>query len=442
MDRRSPLTLTSPLKWCYWALIVYDAKVMKRKRTLWEIWGLSRSECNSSLYAFSLERVICEIISRKVEVKMKKVKKMMEIAISAVVLLALLGGCAHTSQSQEQSNIDDGRINTDSQVVGAQDETNAAAGNEQNTTVFIDEKLDENLFISAELKVPEKTLYEYATQLKSFDYAKVQEAIGPNAEGNLAVDDGNDGFTSGSLTYQRNDMANHLDTYCSYAGEMGLTDDRELSFMSQADAVARMQNFIGMLGVGGEPEALDVVAMDQADFENAKKAIMEDGDYQFLSAKGYGNDTFDEGMEVYRIIFRVNVNGAPVYRGEPNLRQTSERFLAYPAVITALLSNSGIEMITMSGMFEPYGEHQKEAPIICEDGIKEAIMKKFGDVILTSEFRAKNIWMEYIPLLREDSFTEMDLIPAWCVDFEVDGNSVQDSRYSIRFNAVTGEEIS
>ena len=69
-------------------------------------------------------------------------------------------------------------------------------------------------------------------------------------------------------------------------------------------------------------------------------------------------------------------------------------------------------------------------------------MKKFGDVILTSEFRAKNIWMEYIPLLREDSFTEMELIPVWCVDFEVDGQSVEDSGYSIRFNAITGEEIS
>ena len=373
---------------------------------------------------------------------MKKIKKIMEIAISAVVLLALLEGCAHTSQSEEQSNTDDGRIDTDSQVVGAQDETNTAAGAEQHKTVFIDEKLDENLFISAELKMPEKVLYEYATQLKSFDYAEVQKAIGQNEEGNLDVDDGNDGFTSGSLTYQRNDMANHLDTYCSYAGEMGLTDDRELSFMPQADAVARIQNFIGMLGVGGELEALDVVAMDQADFENVKKAIMEDGDYQFLSAKGYGSDTFEEGMEVYRIVFRINVNGSPVYRGEPNLRQTSERFLAYPAAVTALLSNNGIEMITMMGMFEPYEEQRKEAAIIGEDGIKEAIMKKFGDVILTSEFRAKNIWMEYFPLLREDSFTEMDLIPAWCVDFEVDGESVEDSRYSIRFNAVTGEEIS
>ncbi len=368
-------------------------------------------------------------------------KKTIIASMSMLVLLILLGGCANTSQG-EVPNIDYGSTEADTQMVEAQDETNINAGDEQDTTAFVDEKLDENLFISAELKMPENNLYEYVTQLKNFDYDIVQEAIGQNTEGNLVVDDGSDKFTGGSLTYQRNDMANHLDTYCSYAGEMGLTDDRDLSFMSQEDAVARLQSFMGMLDVGGELEALDVVAMNQSDFENVKKAIMEDSDYQFLSAKGYGSDTFKEDMEIYRIIFRMNVNGIPVYRNEPNLRQSSERFLAYPATVTALLSNNGIEMITMMGMFEPYEEHQKEAIIIGEDGIKEAIMKKFGDVILTSEFRAKNIWMEYFPLLREDSFTEMELIPVWCVDFEVDGQSVEDSGYSIRFNAITGEEIS
>ncbi|MDE5698617.1 MAG: hypothetical protein K2I96_14605 [Lachnospiraceae bacterium] len=372
---------------------------------------------------------------------MKKNKKMIETAMGMVVLMALLGGCATTSQSEEPSNIDYSSIDTAAQMVDAQDETDIDVGDVQNTAVFIDEKLNENLFISAELKMPENNLYEYATHLKSFDNDKVQEAIGQNAEGTIVID-GSDEFAGGSLTYQRNDMASHLGTYCSYAGERGLTDDRELSFMTQADAIARMQRFIEMLGVGGELEVLDVVAMDQADFETVKKAIMEDGDYQFLSAKGYGNDTFDEGMEVYQIIFRMNVNGIPVYRNEPGLRGTSERFLAYPASITALLSNNGIEMITMMGMFEPYDEYQKEAVIIGEDGIKEAILKKFGDVILTSEFQAKNIWMEYFPLLREGSFTEIDLIPVWCVDFEIDGASIEDSRYTLRFNAVTGEEIS
>ena len=373
-------------------------------------------------------------------------KKTVIASMGMLVFLTLSGGCANTSQG-EVPGIDDGSTEAYIQMVEAQDETNMNVGAEQDTITFIDEKLDENLFISAELKMPENNLYEYDTQLKRFDYDSVQEAIltistEQNAEGNLAVDDGSDKFTGGSLTYQRNDMANRLDTYCSYAGEMGLADDRDLSFMSKEDAARRMQSFIGMLGVGGELEALDVVAMDQADFENVKKTIMEDGDYQFLSAKGYGSDTFEEDMEVYRIIFRMNVNGIPVYRNEPNLRQTSERFLAYPATVTVLLSNHGIEMISMMGMVEPYEEHQKETAIIGEDGIKEAIMKKFGDVILSSEFRAKNIWMEYFPLLREDSFTEMDLIPVWCVEFEVDGQSIEDSRYSIRFNAITGEEIS
>lgn len=384
-------------------------------------------------------------------------KKTVTASMGMLVFLTLSGGCANTSQG-EVPGIDDGSTEAYIRMAEAQDETTMNvgeeqdtttmnAGEEQDTTTFIDEKLDENLFISAELKMPENNLYEYAAQLKSFDYDSVQEAIltistGQNAEGNLVVDDGSDEFTGGSLTWQRNDMATHLDTYCSYAGEMGLADDRDLPFMSRADAVARIQNMVGMFDVGGELEALDVVAMDSVDFENVKKAIMEDSDYQFLSAKGYGSDTFEEDMEVYRIIFRMNVNGIPVYRNEPNLRQTSERFLAYPAVVTVLLSNNGIEMISMMGMFEPYEEHQKKTAIIGEDGIKEAIMKKFGDVILSSEFRAKNIWMEYFPLLREDSFTEIELIPVWCVEFEVDGQSIEDSRYSIRFNAITGEEIS
>ena len=366
------------------------------------------------------------------------------VKIGLAVLLVFLGGCAHTSLREEESKIDYDRTDTDTQVVEAQDETDIPAEiASQDTAVFIDEELDENLFICAELKMPENNLYEYATRLKSFDYDKVQEAIGQDAKGTLVVNDGSDEFAGGSLTYQRNDMANHLDTYCSYAGEMGMADDRDLAFMSRADAAARMWSFMKTLGVGGELEVLNMVAMDQADFENVKKAILEDDDYRgVLSAKGYEGDAFDEGMEVYRINFRVEVNGIPVYRNEPGLRGTSDRFLAYPAVVTALLSNNGIEMITMIGMFEPYEEHQKEVAVIGEDGIKEAIMKKFGDVILTNEFKAKNIWMEYFPLLKEDSFTKMDLIPVWCVDFEIDGESVEDSGYTIRFNAITGEEIS
>ena len=147
-------------------------------------------------------------------------KKTVIASMGMLVFLTLSGGCANTSQG-EVPGIDDGSTEAYIQMVEAQDKTTMNVGEEQDTTIFIDEKLDENLFISAELKMPENNLYEYVTQLKSFDYDIVQEAIstistGQNTEGNLVFDDGSDEFTGGSLTYQRNDMATHLDTYCSY----------------------------------------------------------------------------------------------------------------------------------------------------------------------------------------------------------------------------------
>ncbi len=97
-------------------------------------------------------------------------KKMIALTMGLAVLLTILGGCTQSPQSEEQSNIDFESLDTDIQVAESQDETNVDSGEEQDTAVFIDEKLDENLFISAELKMPENNLYEYATQLKSFDY--------------------------------------------------------------------------------------------------------------------------------------------------------------------------------------------------------------------------------------------------------------------------------
>lgn len=367
---------------------------------------------------------------------MKKKKKMLETMLGMIILLVLLGGCAHTAQSEEQTNTDYGSIDTDTQVTEVQDETDTDKGQTQNKAVLMDEKLDENLFISAELKMPENNLYEYTTGLKNFDYDKAQEAIQDHAEGTI-------GGEAGSLIYQRNDMAGHLDTYCAYAGEQGLVNDKELSFLSKEDAVAQIQSLMEQLEVGGNLGTPDVIAMDKANFINVQKVIMEDDSYQkALSAKGYESDTFDEDLEVYRMTFRMEVDGISVYRNEPWLQQTTERYIAYPVTVMVLLTNSGIEMITMTGMIEPCDGLQKEVAVIGEDGIKEAILNKFDGVILPVEYKAVNIWMEYFPLLKEGSFTEVDLIPVWCVDFEINGETVGDSQYTIRFHAVTGEEIS
>lgn len=62
-------------------------------------------------------------------------------------------------------------------------------------------------------------------------------------------------------------------------------------------------------------------------------------------------------------------------------------------------------------------------------------------MILTDEHKVTNIWMEYFPLLQNDSFTDIKLIPVWCLDFEVNGNGAEAGGYTIRINAITGDEI-
>lgn len=144
-----------------------------------------------------------------------------------------------------------------------------------------------------------------------------------------------------------------------------------------------------------------------------------------------------------KMTFPIKVNGISAYgRNEPVLQQTRDVIIAQPAGMTVLFSNSGIEMISIAGALEPYDGKKKEADIIGKEGIKDAIATKFGDVILSDEYKAVNIWMEYFPLLADGSFTDVALIPVWCIDFEINGKMEKDCIYTLRINAITGDEVS
>lgn len=114
--------------------------------------------------------------------------------------------------------------------------------------------------------------------------------------------------------------------------------------------------------------------------------------------------------------------------------------LAYPMQAIVIISEKGIEEIQLMGALEQLDDQSKKFEIIQYEGIREALEKKYGDVILTDDYKVIRIWMEYFPLIKADSFSEVELIPVWCCDFEINGETGLD--YTIRFNAITGEEIS
>ena len=105
-------------------------------------------------------------------------KRIFSVLMAMTFFAAVLTGCTHKSQVEDQS-----KSKPDSAAsVAAQDtEVSIDDGTQQepdttsevlDTAIIIDEKLDENLFIKAELKMPEATLYEYSTQLKTLTLRK------------------------------------------------------------------------------------------------------------------------------------------------------------------------------------------------------------------------------------------------------------------------------
>ena len=313
-------------------------------------------------------------------------------------------------------------------------------------------KIDENLYIDATLQMPGTQLNEYNTKLKDFNMKDIMTYLYPDIEETELVTDESGGIgygaayiggESGSMSYSKDDDTSYLQLLCGYADEKKLAETKELQFESITDARAQVKELTDKMGIPGELGKENITAFNSADLNNIQSNMEQDSDYKdLLSAKKQQSRTFETDTEIYCFTYGIKIDGLQVYANDdPILQQTRDVLIAQPVNIEVMISNRGIESVFVSGIMEEPDVCNANVDIIGEKGITEALNKKFGDVILTDEYKATNIWMEYFPLLQNDSFTDIKLIPVWCLDFEVNGNGAEAGGYTIRINAITGDEI-
>lgn len=249
------------------------------------------------------------------------------------------------------------------------------------------------------------------------------------------------GGDDGALVYRANDEVNYIETLCSYAGRENLIPKKDLKFATIENAANKIEKFISKFDIGCELGNPAVTALNGNDLNEVQKKIMNDDIGDILRAKKTRGRNFDSSTEVYYFEYPFVLNHLPVFgNDDPTVQYTGDvPLLAQNMGLTAIMSKSGIEELTMFGMLDRLSEDSGKAKIMGYDGIREALKKKFGDVILTDKYRVINIWMEYFPLIKKDSFNQVNVIPLWCCDFEINGKK---ENYTLRFNAVTGEEIS
>lgn len=322
----------------------------------------------------------------------------------------------------------------------------------------IQETITENLTVNTKIEIPGKSFATYNTEYKNFDNEKIVELLWPeSSEEEIQINEYDGGASeitfqdetvalgAGVMKYDKNDEIKYLSSLASYAEENALLEKKNLSFMKEEEAISNIEAFLSSLELGTSLGKRETFALSKEDMLSIQNAMKSDEDYKsFYESGKFQEQIFDADDEMYYIKYSFSLDGVPVFgEGDPTVQMSGgveQPLLADPMGATFLFSNSGICEIRLTGMVNQLNIETENQEIIRFDGIKKALVKKFGDVILSDNYNLSNMWLEYFPKRKEDSFDKVELIPVWCCKFDINGDINVD--YALRFNAITGEEIS
>lgn len=376
---------------------------------------------------------------------------------SVLLLCMVLTGCsangeqiiAETIATAETGNLKEG--------------TNAdLEGSSTTGQADIKETIMEHVTADAKMEIPRKTYAAYSAEFKTFDREKVAEFLWPESSKEeiqtneydggvieIAFGDESIGFEDGTMRYIKNSDVTYLSNIASYGAEAGLLEEKDLAFMPGEQAMQEVEAFFAELDLGVDLGEKKILALTEKDMSDIQDKMKNEEHYKsFYESGRFQERAFDTGDEMYYMKFTFSLDGLPVLGSEdPEVEMiggVDSALIAFPAEAMVLYSDSGICRVDMSGVPGKLREESEKQEIIGFDKIREGIIKKFGDVILTEDYNLSGIWLEYFPRIKVGSpKREIEFIPVWCCDFDVTNTEADfEVDYALRFNAFTGEEIS
>lgn len=265
----------------------------------------------------------------------------------------------------------------------------------------IQETITENLTVNTKIEIPEKSFATYNTEYKNFDNEKIVELLWPeSSEEEIQINEYDGGASeitfqdetvalgAGVMKYDKNDEIKYLSSLASYAEENALLEKKNLSFMKEEEAISNIEAFLSSLELGTSLGERETFALSKEDMLSIQNAMKSDEDYKsFYESGKFQEQIFDADDEMYYIKYSFSLNGVPVFgEGDPTVQMSGgveQPLLADPMGATFLFSNLGICEIRLTGMVNQLNIEAENQEIIRFDGIKKALVKKFGDVILS-----------------------------------------------------------
>lgn len=387
-----------------------------------------------------------------------------KIYFSVLLLCTALTGCSTNREQIVAETIAAGKAGNVEESEETGTEENGAADTGQSDTVEqidIKETIMEHVTADARMEISRKTYAAYGAEYKTFDREKVAALLWPGSSKEeiqtneydggvteITFGDESIGFEIGSMRYIKNNDITYLSAIASYGAEAGLLEEKDLAFMPEEQAMQEAESFFAELDLSVDLGEKKILALSKENMSDIQDRMKNEEHYKsFYESGRFQERTFDADDEMYYMKFAFSLDGLPVLGPtDPEVEMVGgvdSASIAFPMEATVLLSDAGICRMDMYGLPGKLTEESEKQEMIGFDEIREGIIKKFGDVILTEDYNLSEIWLEYFPLIKAGSSKkEIDLIPVWCCVFDIDTETDFEVDYALRLNAFTGEEIS
>ncbi len=382
--------------------------------------------------------------------------------IFAVLILASLSGCGRTEPDVPAVTDKPEESSALSDTSAALSESAPAAAPKRAETQRLLGQIDEYVQIDAKATLPEKEAYStYTLKMVDCDPDRLFGIFSPEGYGSYTIEDRNYfcyfessgkklvvqdnkiSYNAYNIAWGENPM-DDVETLMYYFARMhAQSETHDLSFMTTAQMEQFCNDIFLQLGVSFESKLERCVTLTGQEILDFQSELF--GASGSNMQMGFTSTSLTEATDTCYLEFSFTYDGLPLLGSEEPGVTSAVNMMPTPSVTAAIMINAdGLQSFEM---YFPCTAELKSEPqaILSIDEAVAALKGKYDLEIHTSTEVFSGIWLEYIPIVTEDSTI---LTPYWCFAtqsvWEEDPNVISwHSEYANaqRFNAITGKDL-
>lgn len=377
-------------------------------------------------------------------------KKQIPIVACAALICVCLLGCGKQGMGKSDKNpgIKESAVTT----------TENGGETVAPSTQYISQEISENLHIDAEAVIPGKNQYSaYTLKMVDCDPDRLFNLFCPEGYGSYTMEDrGNcivydESAGRRLVVYEKYQNIIQYTTYNFSTEDRPMQDVETLMYYHSLDypqavphdlpfiKVEDMENFgldiLNKLGISWEPKLLRCVTLSGQEIMDFQEELFGNGDDVFFRTP----TALTEATDTCYLQFNFAFDGIPLIGFEEPTIYSYEDFAPMEATATIMFNADGIQSCTVSCPCEVEEVSDPQPILNVEEAIK-LLKDKYDLQILYAPLKFTDIWMEYVPVKRDEIWV---LTPYWCLR-EIDEDAKESPNYfgsAERFNAITGKDL-